>query len=261
MKKLRGFDARVMHIVLASTIAGLLQAGSALAALELRDINGNPTANTANAEFAYDTVLDATWYLRTNIGTHLGFDPIREIDYGTGVTWGAAKSWAEGLTVGGFSGWSLPTTDPACGFQYHCTNSQMGELYYTALGFAAADPFRVTTGPFRYIASGLFWSSTVYVPPPGVPWFYGTESSWYFGMSGGNQYATGWQGTKHRCSRHTPWRRGRCRAGARDGRSAVVRSCRRDGDATAASRVIGTSGLRPFVRSRNATRDLGVGPA
>ncbi len=66
---------------------------SALEALELRDINGNATAVAADAEFAYDAVLDATWYLTAN---------------NSGLNWDDAKSWAAGLTVGTFSGWLLP---------------------------------------------------------------------------------------------------------------------------------------------------------
>ena len=76
---MKGLEARVKRVVLASMIAGTMQAGSALAALELRDINGNATAVTADAEFAYDTVLDATWYLTGN---------------NAGLSWDDAKSWA-----------------------------------------------------------------------------------------------------------------------------------------------------------------------
>ena len=66
MKNMKGLDAHVKRVTLALTVAALVQAGSALAALELRDINGNATAIAADAEFAYDTVLDATWYLTGN---------------------------------------------------------------------------------------------------------------------------------------------------------------------------------------------------
>ena len=111
MNNMKGLAAPVKRVTVALTVAALLQAGSALAALELRDLNGNATAITADAEFAYDTVLDATWYLTGN---------------NTGLNWDNAKSWAAGLTVGTFSGWSLPAADPACGINFDCTNSQMG---------------------------------------------------------------------------------------------------------------------------------------
>ena len=157
MKNMKGLAAPVKRVTVALTVAALLQAGSALAALELRDINGNATAITADAEFAYDTVLDATWYLTGN---------------NTGLTWDDAKSWAAGLTVGTFSGWSLPAADPACGgFSYNCTNSQMGELYYTALGIAAGGPLS-NTGPFKNLQSHYYWSGT---ETPFAPF-----SAWYF---------------------------------------------------------------------------------
>ena len=147
MKKMKGLEARVKRVVLASMIAGTMQAGSALAALELRDINGNATAVTADAEFAYDTVLDATWYLTANNAF---------------LTWDGARSWAAGLTVGTLSGWSLPATDPSC-IGANCTNSQMGELWYTELGNTAGFALS-NAGPFKNLQSFGHWSGTDYAP-------------------------------------------------------------------------------------------------
>ena len=166
MKNKQGLHAQVKRVTLAFTVAALVQAGSALAALELRDINGNATAITADAEFAYDTVLDATWYLTAN---------------NTGLNWNDAKSWAAGLTVGTFSGWSLPAADGTC-TGYNCTASQMGELYYTALGNPAGGPLS-NTGPFKNLQSISFWSGTEYAPNPSL--------AWYFYIGGGNQGADG----------------------------------------------------------------------
>ena len=160
---IQGLDAQVKRVALAVTVAALVQAGSALAALQLRDINGNATANTVDAEFAYDTVLDATWYLMAN---------------NTGLNWGNAKAWASGLTVGTFSGWSLPAADPACGVGFNCTGSQMGELYYTALGNPAGGPLS-KPGPFKDLRGDLYWSGTEYAPDPDRAWlfdpYYGTQ--------------------------------------------------------------------------------------
>ena len=58
MKNMKGLEGHVKRVTLLLTVAALVPAGSALAALELRDINGNATAVTADAEFAYDTVLN-----------------------------------------------------------------------------------------------------------------------------------------------------------------------------------------------------------
>lgn len=170
MTKLKSLDARVKRVTLALTVTAVLQAGSALAALELRDINGNATANTADAEFAYDTVLDATWYLTAN---------------NTGLTWDEAKSWAAGLTVGSFSGWSLPAADPGCGWNFNCTGSQMGSLYYTALGNQADLDWpydTLNTGPFKNLQSYVYWtgteawSGTGDAPNPDGAWDFYTDS-------------------------------------------------------------------------------------
>ena len=170
MKNNKGLEAHVKRVTLLLTVAALVQAGSALAALELRDINGNATAITADAEFAYDTVLDATWYLTAN---------------NSGLNWDAARSWAAGLTVGTFSGWSLPSTDVPC-FSFNCTNSQMGALYYTALGNAAGGPLS-NTSPFKNLQSYHYWSGTEYAPDPYVAWVFSTRH----GNQGGFGYGNG----------------------------------------------------------------------
>lgn len=156
MKNLKSFETAVERAILTLTVASLMQAGSSLAALQLRDIDGHPTAVTANAEFAYDTVLDATWYLTAN---------------NTGLNWVDANSWAGGLTVGTFSGWSLPAADPACGINYNC--SQMGELYYTALGNTESGPLS-NTGPFKNLQSYIYWSATEFSANPKLAWYFGT---------------------------------------------------------------------------------------
>ncbi len=167
MKNMKGLHAAVKRVTLALAVAALAQAGSALAALELRDISGHATVVEADAQFAYDTVLDATWYLTGN---------------NTGLVWDDARNWAAGLTVGTFGGWSLPVADPGCGFNYNCTGSQMGELYYTALGNAAGGPLS-NTGPFKNLQSNYYWSGTEYAPSPGAAWNFSTLT--------GAQYAAG----------------------------------------------------------------------
>lgn len=123
-----------------------------------RDLNGHAVSSTsAEAVFAYDTVLDATWYLTGN---------------NTGLNWNDARSWAAGLTVGAFSGWSLPSADEACE-GYFCTNSQMGELYWTALGSTQFQPPE-NTGPFKNLQPHVYWSGTEYAPSPGDAWYFDT---------------------------------------------------------------------------------------
>ena len=173
MKNVKGLDTYVKRAALALAVAALVQAGSALAALELRDITGHATVVEANAQFAYDTVLDATWYLTGN-------------NTNTGLNWLDAKSWAAGLTVGTFSGWSLPASDTCV--EVNCTTSQMGELYSTALGNAAGGPLS-NTGPFKNLQPYNYWSGTEYAPSPSSTWYFRT----YDGLPSptANKYALG----------------------------------------------------------------------
>ena len=167
MKNMKGLDAHVKRVTVALTVAALVQAGSALAALELRDINGNATAIAVDAEFAYDTALGATWYLTAN---------------NTGLNWNEAKNWAAGLTVGIFSGWSLPATDPGCGGAPQCTGSQVEQLYYWTLGNAFGGLLS-NTGPFKNLLSYTYWLSTAAMDDFGDPsyaWAFSTRD----GLSG-----------------------------------------------------------------------------
>lgn len=68
------------------------------------------STNLAQADFInrgggmiYDDVLDVTWLQDSNYAMTSGFDADGL------MTWDLANSWAGGLTVGGVSGWRLPT--------------------------------------------------------------------------------------------------------------------------------------------------------
>jgi len=116
------------------------------------------------------------------------------------MNWATAVAWADGLTVGGHEDWRLPTTvqpDPSCGGQidagafglqgygFNCTGSELGDLFYNALGVAAnssiltsallqgADPI------FTNVQSNVYWSGTEYAPD--------TLNAWYFRTGFGNQ--------------------------------------------------------------------------
>ena len=145
--------------------------------LELRDGNGNPTTNSADAAFAYDTLLGVTWDLTPN---------------NTALTWEQASSWAAGLIAGRFSGWSLPTADPTCVSTYNCTQSQMGELWYTELGNVVASLGEVgnvggglsNTGPFNNLASQhYYWLGTEYAPNPVAAYVFNIQSGQQIAIS------------------------------------------------------------------------------
>lgn len=115
--------------------------------LKARDINGNAlaTLDDASAMFFYDTVLDITWLADWNYAKTSGYN-----DDGK-MNWNQAKAWADGLTIGEFDGWQLPTvfdinkdgcdynnggTD--CGFNVYSgeverRNSPLAHMFYDTL--------------------------------------------------------------------------------------------------------------------------------
>lgn len=160
----------------------------------------------------YDDVLDVTWVADANLAasnsfglaynTNLGNHP----DDGYGVSysevissdgqtnWGGALHWIDAMNsdggVGylGFNDWRLPYTlqpDASCDVQgangssgYSCTGSEMGHLYYSALGNIPGSTLNM--GPFSNIQqSSAYWSDTEFAPS--------TDGAWTFLMLDGDQ--------------------------------------------------------------------------
>ena len=125
----------------------------------------------------YDTAQNITWY-----------------DYQTNpMTFGQAQAWANGLTVAGASGWTLPSAGPSpvlggtTQANYNVTSGQMGYLFYDELGdqglFAPNGSINappviglVNKGPFQNLTGGYYWTGTVYGPE--------AQDAWYFGYTG-----------------------------------------------------------------------------
>ena len=142
---------------------GLLTATGAQAALQSR----------LGGLAVYDTDLNITWLANANAN-------------GT-MNWSQANAWAAGLSVGGFSGWRLPTTlqpDASCGTQsggqsygYSCTGSEMGHLFYNELGGVAVQAIGVTHNAnyslFQNVQSSTYWSGTD--TAPALAWLFGTH--------------------------------------------------------------------------------------
>ncbi len=166
-------------------IAFLLFSSTAQAyQLELRG-QGSSVHGTHN--LIYDKDLNITWYDFSNA-----------ID-----TWDNQVAWADALSVdfGGttFDDWRLPTTvdgpyvfgyDGTTTAGYKITNSEMGHLYYTALGNKATFTFG---GSSQQPGSGLINTENFQTLNPfGVYWS-GTEfsddtlDSWHFSFDGGLQ--------------------------------------------------------------------------
>ena len=134
----------------------------------------------------YDTEADLTWLADANYARTSGYPRT----YGDGsMIWQVANDWAAQLTVDGVSGWRLPTTlqpDASCGNQsgsisygYNCTGSELGDLFYNALGNTAGS--LTNTGPFSNVQPLAYWSATELLS--------NTYDAWIFNMgNGGYQY-------------------------------------------------------------------------
>jgi hypothetical protein len=125
-------------IAAAAGTCALLIAGTAQAALQDRDLDGDTIVDAF-----YDTDLDITWLRDAN-------------PYGK-IRWDDAVAWASGYSFAGYSDWRLPTSDTCSG--YNCTGSEMGHLWYVELGNSAGGPM-TNTGGFQDLQSGSYWSGT-----------------------------------------------------------------------------------------------------
>lgn len=119
----------------------------------------------------YDTDLDITWLANAQASGM--------------VNWFQANVWATGLTVGGFSGWRLPTSDTCRGYQ--CTSSEMGHLFFNEL-HAGSNQIPTSSNLSLFNSSFLslnYWSS---LQSAGLP-----NYAWVFSFEQGDQFTT-WKG-------------------------------------------------------------------
>ncbi|MEY3787220.1 MAG: hypothetical protein RLZ75_1427 [Pseudomonadota bacterium] len=97
------------------------------------------------------------------------------------MSWWGAQAWVNYLTLGGVTGWSLPstpvkTTVKATG--YEILDSQMGDLYYNVLGGVKNSSIVATHNEnynlFVNIQSYVYWSSSELDENPGNVWHFHT---------------------------------------------------------------------------------------
>lgn len=152
---------------------------------------------STDGQTVYDTNLNVTWLANASLSKTNTFGLATNVDLGpiggnSGVsyiysggtmTWGGAMRWIAAMNAAnylGYNDWSLPTTlqpDTSCSIQqgsvsggYSCNGSQMGELFYTALGnngyYSTSGALQyqsyglVNKGPFTNFQSWNYWSST-----------------------------------------------------------------------------------------------------
>lgn len=144
---------------LAAAAVTLILATSAQATLQARDLDGNGASDAV-----YDTGLNITWLRDANVNGQ--------------TDWVVANNWANDYSFGGYSDWRLPTTtllDSGCSYPSEsagsgCNGSEMGHLFYDALGgVAGSSILDVNNGQlalFTNVQAGRYWSST---PSPSFP--------------------------------------------------------------------------------------------
>jgi len=139
---------------------------------------GNAVLIDNGGGLIYDTDLDITWYQHPNNTGDNGMN--------NGNYWPQALAWAEGLNLGGVTGWRLPSalnqdnSGPDLG--WNVTGSEMGHLFYVELENKAwVDPETGlgnqqgwglnNKGPFIELQPTIYFSSTITAPfTPGFTW-------------------------------------------------------------------------------------------
>lgn len=122
----------------------------------------------------YDDQLDISWTANANTNS---------LD-----TWDNQVAWASGLTLGGVTGWRLPSADVngddvivSCTVdQAACKDNEYGHLFNYGAGTVFGSGITAfSPGPFSDVRSFFYWSGTEFAPNP--------SDAWSFVFSSGNQ--------------------------------------------------------------------------
>lgn len=160
---------RLLAVACASVIAIVSQTAHAIAL--------TPESRLGGLAY-YDPNLNITWAANANINNLMD--------------WSSAKDWAASLTIGGISGWRLPSADVNAdgtvvdctgGGAAGCSDNEMGFLYWDE-GITTVDPV-----PFSDVRSGVYWSATESASDTG--------RAWAFGFNMGNQATNSKTGTNY----------------------------------------------------------------
>lgn len=148
----------------------------------------------------YDTDLNITWLADAYYAR-------RSYSWSEAVNWAANLSYYDSGRNVTFDDWRLPTTlqpDPSCSYQaagadvssmqsygYECSGSEMGHLFYSALGGVAGRPIGYVHDAdyelFHNIQNSVYWSATELAPD--------SRDAWSFDFSSGAQYPANRLGT------------------------------------------------------------------
>lgn len=131
--------------------AALLVAGSAQAALQDRDLDGDSVTDAF-----YDTDLNITWLRNANVNGKMSRD--------------AAVAWAAGFSFAGYDDWRLPKAFD-CDGHYCDPTDEIAHLWYIELGNVLGGPM-TNTGSFQNLLPSSYWLGGEFSGYPGlVFWF------------------------------------------------------------------------------------------
>ena len=145
-----------------------------LCALSLVTVSGAATAtpmlleSRLDGDALYDPNSGLTWLADANYAKTSAYDSNGK------MTWQAANEWANGLTFGGFDDWRLPDAAPDCERNFNCTDSEMGSLYYTALGGTANNPTDPSNAGFSQVFAD-YWLATEFSRDDAKAWVFRME--------------------------------------------------------------------------------------
>lgn len=181
-------------------LAACVAAGSAHAALQGRDLDGN----VATFEAYYDTVLDITWLADANYAKTSGYDADGLMNWTTATSWAANLSFHDAVNNITYDDWRLPTVEPVNGnafdysystngstdYGYNITSqqSEMAYMFYANLGnpgnYTPAGAYSGcyavglgstcldNVGPFVNLLTSAYWSATEYAPNSTSAWVF-----------------------------------------------------------------------------------------
>lgn len=124
----------------------------------------------------YDTELNITWLANANYAMTSGYDADGRMFWSVATTWASNLSYYDSVRNATYTDWRLPSADPACGYSYNCTDSEMGHLFYAELGGVAGQDIATTRNAnynlFQNVMSAfsLYWSGTPYAPNNNYAW-------------------------------------------------------------------------------------------